>query len=63
MYKGAQKAWRTALKQNRSKKLEAPSWLWTSVVQARHEADYLEHCQQYTRWGAERMSQSSWLLS
>jgi uncharacterized protein (DUF2252 family) len=33
----------------RSKKLDAPSWLWTSIVElvARHESAYLEHCRQY----------------
>jgi uncharacterized protein (DUF2252 family) len=43
------RGWRTVLKQNRSKKLDAPSWLWTSVVQlvASHESAYLEHCRQY----------------
>jgi uncharacterized protein (DUF2252 family) len=47
--------WRACLKQNRSKKLDAPSWLWTSVVQlvASHESAYLEHCRQYARDAAE----------
>jgi uncharacterized protein (DUF2252 family) len=33
----------------RSAKLDAPSWLWTSVVElaSAHEAAYLEHCRQY----------------
>jgi uncharacterized protein (DUF2252 family) len=50
----ARKRWQTILKQNRSKKLDAPSWLWTSVVQlvARHESAYLEHCRQYALKGA-----------
>jgi uncharacterized protein (DUF2252 family) len=41
--------WRTELGRNRSKDLDAPSWLWTSVVElvASHEAAYLEHCRQY----------------
>src|ERR1700723_755414 len=48
--------WRACLKQNRSKKLNAPSWLWTSVVElvARHESAYLEHCRQYALNGAQR---------
>jgi len=48
--------WRTCLKRNRSKKLDAPSWLWTSVVQlvASHESAYLEHCRQYALDTAER---------
>jgi uncharacterized protein (DUF2252 family) len=42
-------AWRSDLNRNRPKGLDAPSWLWTSVVQlvASHEAAYLEHCRQY----------------
>jgi uncharacterized protein (DUF2252 family) len=38
--------WAKALRHNRSKSLDAPSWLWDSVVDlvALHEAAYLEHC-------------------
>jgi uncharacterized protein (DUF2252 family) len=45
----ARKQRQKVLKQNRSKKFDAPSWLWTSIVQlvARHESAYLEHCRQY----------------
>jgi uncharacterized protein (DUF2252 family) len=34
---------------SRSKSLNAPSWLWSSVVElaAMHEAAYLQHCRQY----------------
>ena len=41
--------WLTVLKANRSKQLDAPSWLWKSVVElvADHEAAYLEHCRKY----------------
>ncbi len=41
--------WRTDLSRNRSKSLDAPSWLWASVVElvATHEAAYLEHCRRY----------------
>jgi uncharacterized protein (DUF2252 family) len=48
--------WRSVLKRNRSKKLDAPSWLWTSVVQlvASHESAYLEHCRQYALDVAQR---------
>ena len=51
----ARKKWQMVLKQNRSKKLDAPSWLWTSVVQlvARHESAYLEHCRQYALNGGQ----------
>jgi len=56
MDKDARKEWRMVLKRNRSKKLDAPSWLWTSVVQlvASHESAYLEHCRQYALDGARR---------
>jgi uncharacterized protein (DUF2252 family) len=41
--------WQSALFRSRPKKLEAPSWLWRSVVElmARHESAYLEHCRLY----------------
>jgi uncharacterized protein (DUF2252 family) len=37
------------LKQRASKRLDAPSWLWSSIVDLAgiHEAAYLEHCRQY----------------
>jgi uncharacterized protein (DUF2252 family) len=37
------------LKRSSSKRLEAPSWLWASVVDLAgiHEVAYLEHCRQY----------------
>jgi uncharacterized protein (DUF2252 family) len=41
--------WLKVLRGNRSKSLDAPSWLWNSVVDliAAHEASYLEHCRRY----------------
>jgi hypothetical protein len=38
-----------ALDGNRSKRLDAPSWLWSSVVHlmVSHDAAYLEHCRRY----------------
>jgi uncharacterized protein (DUF2252 family) len=41
--------WRAELEGHRAKNLDAPSWLWASVVQlvASHEAAYLDHCRQY----------------
>jgi hypothetical protein len=35
--------------QKRSKTLDAPSWLWSSIVDliASHESNYLEHCRKY----------------
>jgi uncharacterized protein (DUF2252 family) len=43
------KRWLAGLQRNRSKSLDAPSWLWNSVVDlvAAHEAAYLEHCRRY----------------
>ncbi|ADV84952.1 DUF2252 family protein [Terriglobus saanensis] len=42
-------AWAKQIKSRHSRGLEAPGWLWTSVVSlvADHEASYLEHCRQY----------------
>ena len=41
--------WLTVLAKNRTSSLEAPSWLWSSVVEliALHEAAYLDHCRRY----------------
>jgi uncharacterized protein (DUF2252 family) len=41
--------WLATLRRNRSRSLEAPSWLWRSIVDlvAAHEAAYLEHCRRY----------------
>jgi uncharacterized protein (DUF2252 family) len=38
-----------SLKVRRSTQLDAPSWLWSSVVEliSTHEAAYLEHCRRY----------------
>jgi uncharacterized protein (DUF2252 family) len=45
----ARKAWISELKRNRPKSIEAPTWLWTSVVEliAIHEKAYLDHCRRY----------------
>ncbi len=45
----SQNQWRSELNRSRSKSLNAPSWLWTSVVDliSIHERAYLEHCRQY----------------
>jgi uncharacterized protein (DUF2252 family) len=42
-------AWISDLQSCRSKTLDAPSWLWSSVVQlvGSHEKGYLEHCRRY----------------
>ena len=43
------KSWSADLAGQSSKSLDAPSWLWRSVVDllATHEAAYLEHCRRY----------------
>jgi Uncharacterized protein conserved in bacteria (DUF2252) len=43
---GVREKWRRDLHSNRSKLLDAPNWLWTSVVEllADHERAYVEHC-------------------
>lgn len=43
------KRWLAVLRRNRTKSLDAPSWLWKSIVElvATHEAAYLEHCRRY----------------
>ncbi|MBU6222696.1 MAG: DUF2252 family protein [Planctomycetes bacterium] len=43
------KSWQEVLSGHRSKTLDAPSWLWASVVDllATHEKAYLEHCRRY----------------
>jgi uncharacterized protein (DUF2252 family) len=41
--------WRRALRRGHTSRLDAPSWLWSSVVElvAHHETAYLEHCRRY----------------
>jgi uncharacterized protein (DUF2252 family) len=43
------KRWVAELNRNRSKSLDAPGWMWRSVVEliASHEIAYLEHCRRY----------------
>jgi len=42
-------AWLSELRRAKTKSLDAPSWLWTSIVElvSSHEAGYLEHCRRY----------------
>jgi uncharacterized protein (DUF2252 family) len=39
----------SSLRQRKRDRLNAPSWLWASVVElaSAHEAAYLEHCRRY----------------
>jgi uncharacterized protein (DUF2252 family) len=41
--------WHEQLGRNRTTKLNAPNWLWSSIVElvASHEGAYLEHCRKY----------------
>jgi uncharacterized protein (DUF2252 family) len=43
------KKWLRELLRNRTKAIDAPSWLWNAVVDlvGAHEAAYLEHCRRY----------------
>ena len=43
------KRWSAELGRHHSKSLDAPGWLWKSVVElvAEHEVAYLEHCRRY----------------
>ncbi|MBM4059459.1 MAG: DUF2252 domain-containing protein, partial [Planctomycetes bacterium] len=45
----ARSSWQESLNAHHSKTLDAPSWLWASVVDllATHEKAYLEHCRRY----------------
>jgi uncharacterized protein (DUF2252 family) len=49
MNRGDRQAWRRELEKNHRGALEAPHWLWSSIVHlaARHEEGYLEHCRRY----------------
>ena len=46
---GARRQWLKRLNSHKGKALDAPGWLWMSVVElvAAHEAAYLEHCRTY----------------
>lgn len=43
-------AWRREVSRHRGSELDAPSWLWSSVVAlaGNHEVGYLDHCRQYS---------------
>jgi uncharacterized protein (DUF2252 family) len=46
MQRDERRAWHKELRRNRAKALNAPSWLWRSVVDLllEHQRGYLEHC-------------------
>lgn len=41
--------WHKVMRKSTSKTLDAPSWLWSSIVEliVSHEAGYLDHCRRY----------------
>ena len=49
MDSGTRKEWQRELQRSRSKSLNAPSWLWTNLIEllADHERGYLDHCRQW----------------
>ena len=49
MDNAARAEWRRQLLDHRGADIEAPSWLWQSVVDlsGTHESGYLEHCRRY----------------
>lgn len=53
--------WLGELQRNRAKDLDAPSWLWSAVVEliAMHEVAYLEHCRKYDALVATRRATPS----
>jgi uncharacterized protein (DUF2252 family) len=46
--------WQSELQKSRSKTLDAPSWLWSAIVELLmiHEGGYLEHCRKYAMTGS-----------
>jgi uncharacterized protein (DUF2252 family) len=53
----ATRSWLAELSAHRTKNLEAPSWLWTALLQlvGLHEHAYLEHCRRYALAEARRI--------
>nr|WP_260433812.1 DUF2252 domain-containing protein [Burkholderia sp. Bp8998] len=51
-----QRAWRAELRRQRPKTVDAPSWLWRSIIElmAAHEEAYLEHCRRHVLGNAVR---------
>jgi uncharacterized protein (DUF2252 family) len=43
------RAWKKLLREQRSHQLDAPHWLWTSIVDlvGAHERAYLDHCRRF----------------
>ena len=53
----ARSEWKRELLRSKSKSLDAPSWLWSSVVElvGTHERGYLEHCRKYALESARKV--------
>lgn len=49
MDKATRRSWLAELGRNRPKTIDAPLWLWNSILQlvSSHEAGYLEHCRRF----------------
>ena len=54
MPEDARRAWSLELARHHSRDLDAPSWLWSTIVDliGTHERAYLEHCRAFTLRGA-----------
>jgi uncharacterized protein (DUF2252 family) len=50
MDRATRKSWQADLQKNRTKSLDAPSWLWSAIVNLlmEHEGAYLEHCRKFS---------------
>jgi len=57
----AKKKWQDELKRHRTRNLDAPSWLWSSIVELliSHEGEYLEHCRKYALIPAPILKESA----
>lgn len=55
MDRTTQRAWRTELRSPRPKTVDAPSWLWRSIIEliVAHEHAYLEHCRRHVLGAAD----------
>ncbi|GDX37878.1 hypothetical protein LBMAG20_00930 [Methylocystaceae bacterium] len=55
----SRKEWQADLQKTRSKSLDAPSWLWSSIVSLlmSHEGGYLEHCRRFALTASEAKEQ------
>ncbi|HTD28526.1 MAG TPA: DUF2252 family protein, partial [Xanthomonadaceae bacterium] len=53
-------AWLEELNRSRPKTIDAPSWLWRSVVELvqAHEGGYLEHCRLFANAGSGKLGRS-----